>query len=209
MVVTCTIRSIQDQLSQQDIVVSYGKIISLHPFFITFATEKEIALCLCKLCLNTRMLFEPLITQAKRDGDPTTESITEFFMYSCTCPKSQNGYYNWKCVSCKCKECKNKNPMSLTCQMSQEITKVNQFELIQKLYAKINKDGEVVEKISKKTERVEHTMTYSEIYQKLISLKKVYTTHKYQVFNNQFHCPKILTTANDIGEIYHMDYSEN
>ena len=76
MVVTCTIRSIQDQLSQQGIVVSYGKIISLRPFYITFATEKEIALCLWKLCLNTRMLFEPLVAQGKRDGDPTTESIT-------------------------------------------------------------------------------------------------------------------------------------
>ena len=42
--------------------------------------------------------------------------------------------------------------MSLTCQMSQEITKVNQFELTQKPYTKINKDGEAVEKISKKTE---------------------------------------------------------
>ena len=31
MVVTCTIRSIQDQLSQHGIVVSYGKIISLCP----------------------------------------------------------------------------------------------------------------------------------------------------------------------------------
>ena len=51
-------------------------------------------------------------------------------------------------------------------------------------------------------------MTYSEIYKKMISLKKVYTTHKYQVFNDQFHWPKILATANDIGEIYHMDYSE-
>ena len=75
MVVTCTIRSIQDQLSQ-GIVVSYGEIISLRRFFITFATEKEIALCLWKLCLNTRMLFEPLVAQGKRDGDPTTESIT-------------------------------------------------------------------------------------------------------------------------------------
>ena len=63
-------------------------------------------------------------------------------------------------------------------------------------------------KISKRTEWVEHTMTYSEIYKTLISLKKVYTTHKYQVFNDQFHWPKILATANDIGEIYHMDYSE-
>ena len=62
--------------------------------------------------------------------------------------------------------------MSLTCQMSQEITKVNQFELTQKPYTKINKDGKVVEKISKKTEWVEHTMTCSEIYKKLISLKK-------------------------------------
>ena len=69
MVVTFTIRSIQDQLSQQDIVVSYGKIISLRPFFITFATEKEIALCLWKLCLNTRMLFEPLIAQGKRNAE--------------------------------------------------------------------------------------------------------------------------------------------
>ena len=60
MIITCTIRSIQDQLLQQGIVVSYGKIISLRLFFITFATEKEITLCLCKLCLNTRMLFEPL-----------------------------------------------------------------------------------------------------------------------------------------------------
>ena len=68
MAVTCTIRSIQGQLSQQGIVVSYGKIISLRPFFITFATEKEIAFCLCELCLNTRMLFEPLIAQAKRDN---------------------------------------------------------------------------------------------------------------------------------------------
>ena len=124
MVVTCTIRSIQDQLSQQGIVVSYGKIISLRPFFITFATEKEIALCLCELCLNTRMLFEPLIAQAKRDNVSLASA----------------------------KNVKNKNPMSPTCQMSQEITKVNQFELTQKPYTKINKDGKVVEKISKKTE---------------------------------------------------------
>ena len=99
--------------------------------------------------------------------------------------------------------------MPLTCQMSQQITKVNQFELTQKTYTKINKDGEVMEKISKKTEQVEHTTTYSEIYKTLISLKKVYTTHKYQVLTEQFHWPKIMATANDIGEIYHMDYSKN
>ena len=68
-------------------------VIPLRPFFITFAPEKEIALCLCKLCLNTRMLFEPLMAQSKRDNDMTTELITEFFTYPCEYLKCPNGYY--------------------------------------------------------------------------------------------------------------------
>ena len=107
MIATCTIRSIIEQLSNEGISVSYGAVISLRPFFVTHATEKEIALCQCKLCLNTRLLFEPLMTQAKKDNDKTTESITEFFMSSCECPRTANGYYQWSCVSLKCKNCKN------------------------------------------------------------------------------------------------------
>lgn len=143
MVATCTVRSILQQASQQGITVSFGTVLSLCPFFITFATEKEIALCLCKVCLNTRMLFEPLMAQAKRDNNKVTESVTEFFMYSCECSKSPNGYFQWNCVSMKCKECKNLKPMPLECQNSEKETKVHQFEVTKKPYKKIDKAGNV------------------------------------------------------------------
>ena len=42
---------------------------------------------------------------------------------------------------------------------------------------------------------------------KLQSLKKTFTSHKYEVFSDQFHWPKIL--CNSVSRIYHMDFSEN
>ena len=88
-------------------------------------------------------------------------------------------------------------------------TKVCQFEVTKKPYTKTNKDGKVEEKVSEKTERVEHSLTFEKIYRRLTLLKKSYTCHKYQVFNVQFHWPKVLATCKDIGEIYHMNFSEN
>ena len=78
MAITCTVRSILQQLTEQEVTVSYGAMLSLRPFSITFVTEKEISLCLCKLCLDTRMLFESFMTQAKIDSD-FQDSITKFF----------------------------------------------------------------------------------------------------------------------------------
>ena len=56
------------------------------------------------LCLNVKLLFEPLATKAKQDGSEISRSITEFFMFSCRY-QSKNGYYQLKCVTGKCKEC--------------------------------------------------------------------------------------------------------
>ena len=70
--------------------------------------------------------------------------------------------------------------------------KVDQFQATKKQYKKNDKDGQVVENISGKTERVEHSLTFKELYQRLVASKKVYTCCKYQVFNDQFHLPKIL-----------------
>ena len=60
MLATCTIRSFIERLSNEDIAVSYGTVISMWSLFVTYATEKEIALCLCKLCLNTRLWLKNL-----------------------------------------------------------------------------------------------------------------------------------------------------
>ena len=176
---------------------SYSTVTLLRPFFVTHATEKEIALCLCKLCLNTRLLFEPLMTQAKKDNDKT---IAEFFMSSCECPRTANGYYQWSCVSLKCKNCKNLKPIPLKCEKLRTKVKVFQFEIL--------KNDKSQQKTSEKTQRVEHFLSYEGIYKKLSACKKDYTCHKYQVFN-KFHWPRILATCEDIGVIYHMDYSEN
>ena len=104
---------------------SLGKVLSLWSFFTTYPTEKEISLCLCKMCLNARLLFAPIKAQAKKDGHVCPDSITEYFMSSCECPKSENGYYQLKCVTGKCKECKGHQPLSLKCQNNSSLTKVS------------------------------------------------------------------------------------
>ena len=87
--------------------------------------------------------------------------------------------------------------------------KISQFELTKTPYEKINKDGKVVHKVSEKTEKVETSMPLKDLYNKLLLLKKSYTKHKYQVHNDIFHWPRILSTSVDYGNIYHMDFSEN
>ena len=66
MIITCTIRALLKELIDQGISVSLGKVLRLRPFFVTYPSNKEISLCLCKLCLNTKLLFECLKTQTKR-----------------------------------------------------------------------------------------------------------------------------------------------
>ena len=87
MVTTCKVRSLLSKLAEKGCVVSIGSVFFFRPFFITYATEKEMALCLCRLCLNARMLFEPLMKQAKKDGDDCYTSLTQFFMSSSQCDK--------------------------------------------------------------------------------------------------------------------------
>ena len=62
-------------------------------------------------------------------------------------------------------------------------------------------------KVSEKTEKVETSMPLKDLYNKLLLLKKSYTKHKYQVHNDIFHWPRILSTSVDYGNIYHMDFS--
>ena len=48
MVLPCTVRDIQKKLFDKGHSVSLGKVVSLKPFFITYPTDKEVALC----CVN-------------------------------------------------------------------------------------------------------------------------------------------------------------
>ena len=92
------------------------------------------------MCLNARLLFEPIKAQAKKDGDVCPESITEYFMLSCECPKSENAYYQLKCVTGKYKERQGHQLLSLKCQNNSSVTKVSQFELVTREYSNKKKE---------------------------------------------------------------------
>ena len=168
MVFTSTVRTLKNELLENGLSVSVGSILNCKPFFITYVSEKEMMLCLCKICLNTKFLFDPLMVKAKKDGDETHESISSFFMANCKCEKSPNGYYQWNCSRRSCKTCKDCKPAELKCQTSNEIVSVDQFEVVTKEYLKFNKKTEEVEKKSTKlTDRVSSQMTYKDLYKKL------------------------------------------
>ena len=163
MVLTCTVRDIQKKLFDKGHSVSYGKVASLKPFFITYPTDKEVALCLCKLCLNVRLITEPLMKKTKEDGDKVFESANKFFMSSCDCDKGANGYYKWKCVNLKCNDCKDSSSPDLKCKTSKEQAKVSQFQQTETPYKKFDKTlGKEIEKISRKTKKVQLEMSYEE-----------------------------------------------
>ena len=209
-ILTCTIREIQEKLEGEGLNVCHGKLLELKPFFIAYPTDKELALCLCKLCLNARLLLDPLRTQAKKDGDEISDSVTEFFMDTCSCDKGENGYYQWTCVQGKCKNCKHNKPTYLKCSTSEEQVQVSQFETTKTPYTHEDKTtGEKTEKISKQTERVVSMRSFTEIYKSLSELRTKYLMHRYQVFNDKYQWPQILATTDTLGPIYHFDYSEN
>ena len=181
MIMTETVCSIQRKLEAEGIKVSTGSILNLRPFFVTYATEKEMSLCLCKICLNVKFLFNTLMTRAKKDGDVTFESVSAFFMYDCYCAKSANGYYQWNCATRRCKNCKNSKPAPLKCQTSNDLVTTDQFEVVKKDYIKVNNEGIAEKKTTKLTERVSQQITYEQHYKKLCKLGTTYATHKYHM----------------------------
>ena len=182
MIFTSTIRGIKQKLDEKNINVSTGSILNLKPFFITYASEKEMLLCLCKICLNVKFMFDPLMVRAKKDGDEVFDSISSFFMHGCTCDKSPNGYYMCSCSSRRCKNCMDSKPAPLKCQSSNEIVSYDQFEVVEREYLQLDKKtNEVEKKNTKLTDRVTTQTTYTDLYKKLVAMRKVYTIHKYHI----------------------------
>ena len=134
---TCTLKLMKEKLSENNNDVSFGRILSLRPFFITFATEKIIALCLCKICFNARLLFDPLVAQAIKDQNDVSDSITNFFMHNYKCPKSENGYYLWKCVAGKCLKCKLIKLRPFECASTEQKIKISYLKLLKLLTKKL------------------------------------------------------------------------
>ena len=210
MILTSTVRSLHHKLAEKGINVRIGSVLNCKPFLITYTSAKEMALCLCKISLNTKFLFNSLILRAKKDEDEAFDSISDFFKVDCKCQRSFNGYYQWKCSKRLCKPCKDAIPAKLKCQSSDDIFTVDQFEVKTREYLKYNKNTKELEtKTAKLTDRVSSQMAYRKLYKKLVSTRKNYIMHKYHVFNDKNHWPIVLSTTTKYGEIIHSDYSGN
>ena len=55
--------------------------------------QREMSLCLCKLCFNTRLIFDAVMAEEKESGAPIFTSITQFFTNDCQCPISSNDVF--------------------------------------------------------------------------------------------------------------------
>ena len=85
-VATCTIRKLRSKImSEKGINISIGLLSYLKPFYITSPLDKEKVMCMCKLCLNFCLKFNPLMTRSKDFNGPHFASISSYYMRSCKC----------------------------------------------------------------------------------------------------------------------------
>ena len=99
--VTKTARQILSQV-REDINVSIGSIMKYKPFYIQTATEREMQTCMCKFCLNTRLMFDALRSGLVDEEEKSLSSLNDYFGYGFSCGKYINGAYKRDCIIASC-----------------------------------------------------------------------------------------------------------
>ena len=108
-VMTCSIRKLQTKLFEKyNISASLGTIYNLKPFYISFPTEKEKNLCMCKVCLNIGEKFDCLMDGSKKHNGKIFKSISSLFMKNCTYDQSELGYCSFDCCNGLCNSFENR-----------------------------------------------------------------------------------------------------
>ena len=113
-IITCTVKELQDKLlTKHGIKVSTGTLLDNKPFFLSYANEKERVTIMCSQCINTHLLFNSLKQNAEKNS---IKSVPEYFMNGCSCSKTENGFWSFKCCAGNCKNCKKIKPAKFTCK---------------------------------------------------------------------------------------------
>ena len=85
--------------------ISTGFIWKNKPFYVVSPPEREKASILCKFSLKLRLKFDELQTHLK-DKDKKTTNMSEYFTNVIECAKNEIGFYQLKCISSECDNCK-------------------------------------------------------------------------------------------------------
>ena len=82
-IASCTVRKLTQKLkNKKNIDVQPSTAQRCKPFFAGVATDRELQLCMCKLCLNTKLLLDKFCSQANADDEELDYSISNFLMKS-------------------------------------------------------------------------------------------------------------------------------
>ena len=207
-ILTCTLNDIRKKVVEKFMrSISIGTISIYKPFFITFAPEREMILCMCILSLNIREVFDSLTTYFEAISAEFFTSVSQYMMENCDCDLAENGYWEKDCCLGICDACKDTSLPMLPENVEQErLIKFIKFETVNQGYFSIKLQKM---KKTKRVERVEIWETVSYLYDHLKSSKIGYTYHRFQAENDKHVWLKILLTIKGNSPIFHMDYSEN
>ena len=210
-VTTKTYSTMQQHLeTKHGLKISRGTLCALRPFCCVVPTDREKSLCMCKVCLNTRQLFDAIVECCKKQNlSYVPKSITEHFMKNCVCDsKDSNGYYQLTCIKGMCPTGFGKLPDILFTDPEQSVS-YYQYELVTSNYTVKRGKNKGTVKETVRTERVTYNETVTEAVQKLNSVRDKYLMHRYLFQDDKLHWPTIMSKAASDAPLFHMDYSEN
>lgn len=213
-ITTMTFQMMKARMEKQHgFKVSIGMLAKCKPFFCQPPTEKEKSLCLCKICLNARQLFDALKSYCRGEGIELGVSMSDYFLDDCSCDKPDIGYYPAECCLGKCPSGTNKSkPVAadiISHQSPSKQVKYYQYEQIDEEYIAKRGAEKGQTKVSKRTERVNYTENVEVVIKKLESCRIKYLIHRFLVVENDHHWKIILGDQHESKPIFHMDFSEN
>ena len=149
---TATIREMLDAVNAIEgcALVSIGAFLKYKPFFVVPPSEREKESCLCKFCLNTRLLFRPLLKHLKPDVHKTN-SLTAYFGDSITCSPGENGFFKEVCIreDCKSESCSQQPKYGLGDLSIEPQGSVEFYQFVTEVTNYVKRDGKLKE--SKRT----------------------------------------------------------
>ena len=182
--------------------VSRGSVENYRPFFVGNATDREIALCQCKCCLNLRKMFEAMNDVLKDQGKMYYDSISYYFMANCNCPKTPILYWDCKCCNGICPDCVDCAITKLDVNDPNILVTYNNFVIQKVPYVVTRGPDKGKTKITTRCDRETFKKKFSELNMAVDNSRSWYILHRYLVQRERFVFQMFRESIVDYGDIF-------
>ena len=208
-IATCSTKKIMKNIfSKFHIKVSKGSVQNYKPFFVGTTSEREKALCLCKLCLNLRYIFTALMNILKDEGKAYYDSISEYFMENSDCPKVPIGYWGYRCCKGTCPECRECSSPDLDVNNPEINVTYSQFVTKKVPYVVTRGPDNGKTKLTTRCDRENFKTKFNELKILLDPSRSSYILHRYYIQCEKYIFSDFRSSIPDYGCIYWV-MSEN